>query len=436
MTHILVLTAGKSPEPLINCINNVNPDRVVFICSEGSADSIEKVVKNVALTDFDQERDVVSLQQRLKRNDGIEVYNSLDRLDHVYHQTHELLKRLQDENPGSHISADYTGGTKTMAAGLAMAAIDNENIELLVTTAEQRNSSESTISGYSIPMAILQGSIHTQRLLTTELPLLLKRFDYAAARETVNRVRLLKSHADATASELRDLDSILDAFDFWDRFDHVKALSILENKVSDPTLKPYVFNLKRIIGSRKLLDQNEQIQAAKSIKGHGLEIIEDLLLNAERRAKQKRYDDAIGRLYRAIELTAQIQLICDHSLHTGNIEIAKLPQHLQSSYVEIHQRQGGDSSLKLGLVASYDLLFDLDNPLGLHWKREKNSILDQLQHRNNSLFAHGFQPIQVNSWNEIKFTIGEFLNSVISEKSSAHQDRQLQFPSDLKGLGI
>lgn len=435
MTHILVLTAGKSPKPLINCINNVNPDRVVFICSEGSADSIEEVVNNVSLADFDRERDVVVLQQRLKRNDGIEVYNSLDRLDHVYHQTQELLKRLQDENPGSRISADYTGGTKTMATGLALASIDNGNVELLLTT-EQRNTGESAISGHSIPVPVLQGSIHTQRLLSGELPLLLKRFDYAAARGAVSRVRLLKSQTDITASQLRDLDSILDAFDAWDRFDHVKALSILENKASDPILKPYVFNLKRIIGSRKVLDQNEQIQAAKFIKGHGLEIIEDLLLNAERRAEQKRYDDAVGRLYRAIELTAQLQLICDHGLHTGNIEIAKLPQHLQSSYVEIHQRQGVDSSLKLGLVASYDLLFDLENPLGLQWKRERNSILGQLQHRNNSLFAHGFQPTQVSSWNEIKFTIGGFLNAVISEKSSAQQDRQLQFPRNLESLGM
>lgn len=435
MTHILVLTAGKSPKPLINCINNVNPDRVVFICSEGSADSIEEVVNNVSLADFDRERDVVVLQQRLKRNDGIEVYNSLDRLDHVYHQTQELLKRLQDENPGSRISADYTGGTKTMATGLALASIDNGNVELLLTT-EQRNTGESAISGHSIPVPVLQGSIHTQRLLSGELPLLLKRFDYAAARGAVSRVRLLKSQTDITASQLRDLDSILDAFDAWDRFDHVKALSILENKASDPILKPYVFNLKRIIGSRKVLDQNEQIQAAKFIKGHGLEIIEDLLLNAERRAEQKRYDDAVGRLYRAIELTAQLQLICDHGLHTGNIEIAKLPQHLQSSYVEIHQRQGVDSSLKLGLVASYDLLFDLENPLGLQWKRERNSILGQLQHRNNSLFAHGFQPTQVSSWNEIWFTIGGFLNAVISEKSSAQQDRQLQFPRNLESLGM
>jgi hypothetical protein len=35
------------------------------------------------------------------------------------------------------------------------------------------------------------------------------------------------------------------------------------------------------------------------MSGHGYEIVEDLLLNAERRAMQDRYDDAVGRLYRA-----------------------------------------------------------------------------------------------------------------------------------------
>ena len=37
-------------------------------------------------------------------------------------------------------------------------------------------------------------------------------------------------------------------------------------------------------------------------------MVEDLLLNAERRAIQGRYEDAIGRIYRAIELIAQIRL--------------------------------------------------------------------------------------------------------------------------------
>lgn len=434
MTHILVLTAGKSPKPLINCINNVNPDRVVFICSEGSADSIEEVVNNVSLADFDRERDVVVLQQRLKRNDGIEVYNSLDRLDHVYHQTQELLKRLQDENPGSRISADYTGGTKTMATGLALVSIDNGDVELLLTT-EQRNTGESAISGHSIPVPVLQGSIHTQRLLSGELPLLLKRFDYAAARGAVSRVRLLKSQTDITASQLRDLDSILEAFDAWDRFDHVKALYILEDKAAEPSLKGYLLGLKRIIGSRQLLDQNADIQVSKSIKGHGLEIVEDLLLNAERRAHQKRYDDAVGRVYRAIELTAQVQLMRDYGLRTGNLEIAKLPENLQQKYTELHQNIGPSDPLQLALRASYELLLDLGNDLGLHWKDNKNLILNQLKYRNNSLFAHGFEPIQISAWNSINSILGGFLRRFVSSKFSAQHEGLRQLPQNLQDFG-
>jgi hypothetical protein len=45
------------------------------------------------------------------------------------------------------------------------------------------------------------------------------------------------------------------------------------------------------------------------MSGHGYEIVEDLLLNAERRAMQDRYDDAVGRLYRALELLVQIRLL-------------------------------------------------------------------------------------------------------------------------------
>ena len=63
--------------------------------------------------------------------------------------------------------------------------------------------------------------------------------------------------------------------------------------------------------------------------GHGLEAVEDLLRNAERRASQQRYDHAVGRFYRAMELTEQLLLkqgVCKQvgkqGIETGNDKIA------------------------------------------------------------------------------------------------------------------
>ena len=46
----------------------------------------------------------------------------------------------------------------------------------------------------------------------------------------------------------------------------------------------------------------------RSKKSSGYEKVGDLLRNAERRAAQSRFDDAVARLYRALELFAQLRL--------------------------------------------------------------------------------------------------------------------------------
>ena len=435
MTHVLILTAGSSPAPLVNCIARIRPDRVVFLCSEGSIDSIQAVLDAVPIKSFDRERDVVVLQQRLGRNQSNDVTNDLDRLDRVYLHARDLIDRVRSEHPSAQLTADYTGGTKTMSAGLALAAIDDGGVELLVTTAQKREPGEVAIQGHSTPVPVAQGSVHARRLLATELPPLLKRFDYAAAVASVSRVRRL-GLTEGEASELIRLENLLLAFDAWDRFDHLQALNLLQTGSVDPIIRSHLLALKRSIGSRRLVDDVANEQNWSSIKGHGLEVVEDLLLNAERRATQERYDDAVGRLYRATELTAQLVLQQAFSLSTGALTIEQLPEPLRPSYLERHGHPAGEGTLRLGLVASYDLLADLNHPLGLRWKQQRDRLRDQLLYRNESLFAHGFQPVSYGGWNELQRSLGAFLQQAIAEarKDGRTAEPLAQLPDGLAAL--
>ena len=137
MIHILVLSIGKQPDGPIQTIRGVRPDRVVFICSQESQDLIRAIQAQVPVPDFDADRDVMVLQQR-RPGSSPEASNELDRLDSVYGQASALLERLGQEHPGCRLTVDYTGGTKSMGAGLAMAAIDDPVANLQLTTLEQR----------------------------------------------------------------------------------------------------------------------------------------------------------------------------------------------------------------------------------------------------------------------------------------------------------
>ena len=449
MDDILILTLGTSPEPIIHCISSLRPQRVLFLCSSETQRLVDLVRAEVPIPLFEAQRDVIVLQQRLSKNDDASIDNEIDQLDRIYLRCLDLFAAIREQHPGSRLIADYTGGTKTMTTGLAMAAIDDGGVSLHLTVSDRFRSSTTTQS-YSAPSAINAAAIHARRLRDRELPALMARHDYEAARQAVRAVQRLADPDPATRRWLRRLEDLLVALDAWDRFDHRKALTVLEglnDRRFDQTL---LFPLKRVIGSRRLLDRQADQERWPEIKGHGLEAVEDLLRNAERRAAQERYDDAVGRLYRAMELTAQLLLRCAVSdsvgqsgINTAEVDLDLLPEAIQTRWREQAMRRiGGDSkqAFKIGLSDSYDLLADLGHPVGEQWLKRRSEIVDAIKTRNNSLFAHGFAPIAFRDWQHLHGKLSGFLSQAIElqrARSSAQRLAALplpQLPSCLEAL--
>ena len=449
MTDVLIVSLGTSPEPIINCITSLRPDRVVFLCSLESQKLIESVRSKVPLPDFEPERDVAVLQQRLGGKQSEAMTNELDQLDRVYLRALELFERVRQENRGCRIVADYTGGTKTMTTGLAMAAIDDGDVRLHLTISD-RSRGQSALSGYSSPVAVSTAAIHARRLRERELPALLKRHDYEAARQAVRRVQSLHDQDAETTQWLQWLEALLVGLDAWDRFDHRRALEVLEGLNDRRLDQPLLFPLKRVIGSRRIMDKEAEEQNWPRMKGHGLESVEDLLRNAERRAGQERYDDAVGRLYRAMELTEQLLLkiavtakVGDGGIETGAVDLDRLPADIQTRWRHKAAAAGSANSgkaLKIGLADGYDLLADLDHPTGLEWRQRRSELVNAIKTRNDSLFAHGFKPVDYSGWRKLSDLLGGFLQAAIQHHSEANGGRSTagltlsQFPTTLAEL--
>lgn len=499
MTTVLILTLGTSPDPIINCIRSLRPERVVFLCSSESRKLVQQVLNKVPLPNFETERDIEELRQPLSAKHSAEVENELDQLDRVYLRALSLFERVRHEDPGCRIIADYTGGTKTMTTGLAMAAIDDGGVELNLTTMRRSvvdtegsrfnyelaseslgavlqmkeldsrhakalkklsellpelkdaasHSRASVLSGFSAPVSVSTAAIHARRLRDRELPALLKRHDYEAARQAARRIQAIADPDPQTRQWLRWLEALLVGLDAWDRFDHRRALEVIEG-LDDPRLREsLLFPLKRVIASRRILDREADAQRWPQIKGHGLEAVEDLLRNAERRASQERYDDAVGRLYRAMELTEQLLLktgVCDQigpgGIDTGNVQVDRLPDEIQAHWRSKGQLNASHSNqgLKIGLVDGFDLLSDMGHPTGQAWQQRRSKFVDALLKRNNSLFAHGFKPVDYSNWQELWDCLGPFLREAIDH----HRARQTggsgssqplpQLPSSLAAL--
>ncbi|MFM6040666.1 MAG: TIGR02710 family CRISPR-associated CARF protein, partial [Sphaerospermopsis kisseleviana] len=269
-----------------------------------------------------------------------------------------------------------------------------------------------------------------QRTLEQFLPIFLQQYNYPAAIAQLKRLLSSMALPSDIKRQIQTLYACCSGLDAWDRFEHRDALELLEPQMKNPVIRNLVLFLKRVINSRGQID--EKFDSSNGTEGNGYEIVQDLILNAERRAEQQRYDDAVGRLYRALELLAQIRLLKTYGMKTGDIDTAKLPENLRDKYEK--KRSNVKGKIQIALRSSYDLLSELpDDPIGKIYLENANKIINALEVRNNSLFAHGFKPITSTDYETVSEVFVNFIKSAISSVvSNKPQIQPPQFPTDLE----
>lgn len=429
----LFVSVGGSHQPILTSIRTISPDRVVFLCSNGPKGSKSQVIGQGNPCEIRQGSEVIAklpnipiqsgLGDRFDPTTDLWLIEDPDDIAECYRQAmHAIAACVADH---VELCADYTGGTKTMSMALAMAALDC-NVKLYVTTATRNNLQRVESGETTEPVAVQE--VRAQRFIEQALPPLLLYFNYSSAVAELETQMATLYLPQELKRRFRELLAVCRGFDAWDRFDHRAAMEYLQPFTGLPTLKQLFLQLKRTAHSRSLIDSD--FNSSNIMKGHGYEIVEDLLLNAERRAAQSRYDDAVGRLYRAIELLAQLRLKLAYNLLTGDINVNLLPETLQPKY-EAMRFEGG--KIQIPLERSYELLLAFGNdPLGTLFGEYKNRIRDALKVRNHSLFAHGFQPITQADYTAFHSTIVGFIQAGIGAVVPSKDHRQpIQFPNTL-----
>jgi len=436
MPKILILTVGGSHQPIVTAISSLQPDRVIFICSTGNRGSESQVIGQGTPCEVRKGTEVIeklpNIPTQVKLGDRFDANRDLikiqepDDLSECYQKAGSGIQAIQAELPDAQIMADYTGGTKTMSVALAMAALDHR-VELYLTTADRSNiirveRGEMTSQAIVAPLVV-------QRTIEQFLPLVLQQYNYPAAIAELRRLLPSMALPPETKRKIQTLCTVCSGFDAWDRFEHKEALLSLEPYMSISEIQPLALFLKRVISSRGKID--EKFDASSGTKGHSYEIVQDLLLNAERRAKQERYDDAVGRLYRALELLAQIRLLVAYDIKTGDVDIQKLPESLREEYEKMRSLDKG--KIQLALRKSYELLTKLpDDPIGKLYQENVNRIINALENRNNSLFAHGFQPINGSDYQKVREVFVNFIETCIAAVVPPKLKSQPpQFPTNL-----
>ncbi|HYW19413.1 MAG TPA: TIGR02710 family CRISPR-associated CARF protein [Nodularia sp. (in: cyanobacteria)] len=437
MSKILLVTVGGSHQPIMTAIRELQPERVVFLCSDGSKGSKSQVIGSGTPCEVRRGTEVIEklpniptqlgLGQRFEPNRDLILIEEPDDFSECYQKASSYIQSIRQELPDAQIMADYTGGTKSMSVGLAMAALDYQ-ATVYVTTAVRTNIIKVERGELTEQASV--APVVAQRTIEQFLPIFLQQYNYPAASAQLRRLQSSMSIPIQMKRQVQSLYACCSGLDAWDRFEHREALGLLEPQMKHPEIRQLTLFLKRVINSRGQIDH--KFDSGDGTEGHGYEIVQDLLMNAERRAAQERYDDAVGRLYRALELLAQIRLLKTYNIKTGDVDIQQLPENLQNQYEQ--KRSPVKGKIQLALRSNYELLSKLpDDPIGKLYQESANKIINALEARNNSLFAHGFQPIISSDYQKVREVFVNFIQaattSVIPPKLQLEPP---QFPKKLE----
>ncbi|MGD0959525.1 MAG: TIGR02710 family CRISPR-associated CARF protein [Methylomonas sp.] len=386
MPKILLCTVGGSHQPIVSAINDLRPDYVVFICTDkdpatgraGSLIQIQGLGSCIRANPGDDKPSLPNIPtQAGLAPEQYEVCLTLsDDLDRIYLDCNQAIDAMHKRFPDGKIAADFTGGTKSMSAGLIMAALERPEIDLQLVTGSRADLIKvQDGSQFSNPANIEQ--IRFQRL-TAPYRQAWERYAYSEAEAGL---KTLKSPLDTGLRgqfiRFRDLSR---AFAEWDNFNHGLALSIIQSytaKLPD--------NLKGYIDSAVHLNHNNPAKrdAARLF---------DLYLNAQRRAAQGRFDDAVARIYRLIEWSAQWQLKTRCNIETGNVPPEQIPPDFSLT-------QNRDGRWQAGLFQAWRLVgVKTGGAAAAFIAEQEGALLNHLNVRNASILAHGFEPVQAADW--------------------------------------
>lgn len=389
-TRLLIATVGGSPEPLAASLLHWRPARTFFVVSKETKTTVAKdvlpAVQNEGWTDFDAGRyDLVEVPSA---QDFTAIVTALHSLD-------AKVANWQRQHPATELIADFTGGTKAMTAGLALTAAR------WPCQISYVGGTERTKDGVGIVVSGKEQIVHAQNpwdalgyLAAEQAILLFNHGDYSAAAQLLESTR--NRMADGVKKrEFQAFTALCQSFECWERFQHKEAhakfTKVLDSKNDLASLLGQHRADAVLIWLAKASDTLIPLTTAQTETTSLTALVADLLANASRRIKEGRYDDAVARLYRAIEALAQAKLHTHGFPDTSNIPMTKLPESLRAKWSD----RADEGFLKIGLQDDYLLLNELKDEAGIQFAAlELNDPQRSLLvARNSSILAHGYTPV-------------------------------------------
>ena len=397
MPIAMIITVGGTPAPIVKTIQEAQPTFVSFLASQQTAESIPGIKKDAG---FNFET-------------AMTLVNDADDILHCFNKAEEAMAHVVQKGfAAADVLVDYTGGTKNMTAAVVLATVAHGFSFSYV------GGTERTKDGVGI---VVNGKETVRREVNPwdffavehrrKIAVLFNHNQFDAAKVLISEARGKVSPRLVPLFEL--LEKLVEGFRLWDRFRHEEALAAFGENLPQPMLQ-----LAAALEDREFAALAERSRDAIGFlkklskvsngwKKPCLEMINDLIANAERRFAEGKVDDAIMRLYRAVEMAAQERLENKYGLTSGDLDVSRIRS--ESLRRRLEENRGTDGKVKVGQAMAFTVLADLDDELGKRFDKNISRFKDIQTARNDSYLAHGLKSSQPKTYTSLK----EFVLSLL-----------------------
>jgi CRISPR-associated protein (TIGR02710 family) len=376
----LVLTIGGSPEPVIKSLSEHDAGYIYLIPSIGSENQISLIVEKA------YPRGCHAVKKTFAVADPDDLQGCYRRCLEVF----EDIRKMSIED--RRIVADPTGGTKIMSSALLLAAVDR-GIKVAYVTGTERNK-----DGLGVVVSGKERIVYNDhpfdlvaRTLKERLCSCFNSYRFEAAiiigREIENRT------GEKLGSIMKALVKISEGYRDWDLFRYKNCARTLESGLESLRRLSiqYHADIERLSVFIAAVASNIRHLNTLPHDSVSPELVAEMVANSCRRSEEGKYDDAVARLYRALEMIAQWRFQEVFGQSTTKFPLSKLDDKIRA---EFYPNKPKETLKDIPMKRAFEILDRSGDRIGGRFMENYDGRIQKiLDRRNKSILAHGAEPL-------------------------------------------
>jgi CRISPR-associated protein (TIGR02710 family) len=379
----MLISVGSTEAPVLATIRHHRPEFILFLVTQESLKTRDKII-------------IVAEEEGLNFESQIGLINNPADLTECFVIAETAMQKLLSlQYPARAIRVDYTAGTKNMTAALALAS-SPYHITYSYVSGDRTKGGLGTVKDGTEETVLAQNPWETFAIFERRrLAVLWNSFQFKSCVETL---KTLSEVSGPYRRYFQDLLEISQGFDYWELFRYDLALRKLDGidyaayeyeHKSDSAIQEFMAQIPHYTEQLHTINSRSYRNGKKKerLATPNRDLVLDIFSNARRRFEEGKREDAIVRLYRVVELIAQVELHEKYQVDTSDV----IPEQLPPPVREVIQKRctGSDGKIRIAMRDAYSLLLELDSPLGKAFDKCNKDFKKVQSARNSSILIHG-----------------------------------------------